>query len=124
MPYVSFSATSETMRFGKRKNSAKKDESDILTHGVIEVAHVQSPIIRSFSIWSYKIEEGLKRLREVKPAGETYMHEGISEVRLISQLHWSTLMIWSWNSVTFKCFHLVIKPSGISSDTKTDNQIL
>ncbi|XP_070690501.1 anthrax toxin receptor 2 [Pempheris klunzingeri] len=27
----------------------------------------------------YKIEEGLKRLREVKPAGETYMHEGIKE---------------------------------------------
>uniref|UniRef100_A0A4W6EG97 Anthrax toxin receptor n=1 Tax=Lates calcarifer TaxID=8187 RepID=A0A4W6EG97_LATCA len=26
-----------------------------------------------------KIEEGLKRLREVKPAGETYMHEGIKE---------------------------------------------
>ncbi|XP_037633510.1 ANTXR cell adhesion molecule 2a [Sebastes umbrosus] len=25
----------------------------------------------------YEIEEGLKRLREVKPAGETYMHEGI-----------------------------------------------
>ncbi|XP_071340067.1 anthrax toxin receptor 2 [Trachinotus anak] len=26
-----------------------------------------------------EIEEGLKRLREVKPAGETYMHEGIKE---------------------------------------------
>ncbi|XP_076005530.1 anthrax toxin receptor 2 [Genypterus blacodes] len=28
---------------------------------------------------SYEIEEGLNRLRDVKPAGETYMHEGISE---------------------------------------------
>ncbi|XP_071779944.1 anthrax toxin receptor 2 [Centroberyx gerrardi] len=27
----------------------------------------------------YEIEEGLKRLRDVKPAGETYMHEGIKE---------------------------------------------
>ncbi|XP_019127975.2 anthrax toxin receptor 2 isoform X2 [Larimichthys crocea] len=27
----------------------------------------------------YEIEEGLKRLREVKPAGETYMHEGIKQ---------------------------------------------
>uniref|UniRef100_A0A665WLS5 Anthrax toxin receptor n=1 Tax=Echeneis naucrates TaxID=173247 RepID=A0A665WLS5_ECHNA len=27
----------------------------------------------------YEIEEGLRRLREVKPAGETYMHEGIKE---------------------------------------------
>uniref|UniRef100_A0A673X711 Anthrax toxin receptor n=1 Tax=Salmo trutta TaxID=8032 RepID=A0A673X711_SALTR len=27
----------------------------------------------------YEIQEGLERLREVKPAGETYMHEGIKE---------------------------------------------
>uniref|UniRef100_A0A8C4EMK3 ANTXR cell adhesion molecule 2a n=1 Tax=Dicentrarchus labrax TaxID=13489 RepID=A0A8C4EMK3_DICLA len=27
----------------------------------------------------YEIEEGLKRLRDVKPAGETYMHEGIKQ---------------------------------------------
>ncbi|XP_054466478.1 ANTXR cell adhesion molecule 2a [Anoplopoma fimbria] len=27
----------------------------------------------------YEIEEGLERLREVKPAGETYMHEGIKQ---------------------------------------------
>ncbi|KAJ4942321.1 hypothetical protein JOQ06_012187, partial [Pogonophryne albipinna] len=27
----------------------------------------------------YEIEQGLKRLRAVKPAGETYMHEGIKE---------------------------------------------
>ncbi|XP_034534182.1 anthrax toxin receptor 2-like [Notolabrus celidotus] len=27
----------------------------------------------------YEIQEGLKRLRDVKPAGETYMHEGIKE---------------------------------------------
>ncbi|KAM4615718.1 anthrax toxin receptor 2 [Polymixia lowei] len=27
----------------------------------------------------YQIEEGLRRLRDVKPAGETYMHEGIKE---------------------------------------------
>ncbi|TKS77887.1 Anthrax toxin receptor 2 [Collichthys lucidus] len=27
----------------------------------------------------YKIEEGLKHLREVKPAGDTYMHEGIKQ---------------------------------------------
>ncbi|XP_068617081.1 anthrax toxin receptor 2 [Brachionichthys hirsutus] len=27
----------------------------------------------------YEIEEGLQRLRDVKPAGETYMHEGIKE---------------------------------------------
>ncbi|XP_074527284.1 anthrax toxin receptor 2 [Halichoeres trimaculatus] len=27
----------------------------------------------------YEIEEGLKRLREVKPAGETYMHEGLRQ---------------------------------------------
>ncbi|XP_034728790.1 ANTXR cell adhesion molecule 2a [Etheostoma cragini] len=27
----------------------------------------------------YQIEEGLKRLRDVQPAGETYMHEGIKE---------------------------------------------
>uniref|UniRef100_A0A4W5K524 VWFA domain-containing protein n=1 Tax=Hucho hucho TaxID=62062 RepID=A0A4W5K524_9TELE len=30
----------------------------------------------------YKIQEGLERLREVKPAGETYMHEGIKEANL------------------------------------------
>lgn len=34
----------------------------------------------------YEIEEGLKRLREVKPAGETYMHEGIKQVSLPSQI--------------------------------------
>lgn len=28
----------------------------------------------------YKIEEGLRRLRDVRPAGETYMHEGMKEV--------------------------------------------
>lgn len=27
----------------------------------------------------YEIEEGLKRLRDVKPAGETYMHEGLKQ---------------------------------------------
>uniref|UniRef100_A0A3Q3A155 Anthrax toxin receptor n=2 Tax=Kryptolebias marmoratus TaxID=37003 RepID=A0A3Q3A155_KRYMA len=27
----------------------------------------------------YEIEEGLQRLRDVKPAGETYMHEGLKE---------------------------------------------
>ncbi|XP_029573903.1 anthrax toxin receptor 2 [Salmo trutta] len=30
----------------------------------------------------YEIQEGLERLREVKPAGETYMHEGIKEANL------------------------------------------
>lgn len=34
----------------------------------------------------YEIEEGLKNLREVKPAGETYMHEGIKQVSLPSQI--------------------------------------
>ncbi|XP_040898284.1 ANTXR cell adhesion molecule 2a [Toxotes jaculatrix] len=33
----------------------------------------------------YEIEEGLKRLRAVKPAGETYMHEGIKEAS--AQIH-------------------------------------
>uniref|UniRef100_A0A8C9XL17 Anthrax toxin receptor n=1 Tax=Sander lucioperca TaxID=283035 RepID=A0A8C9XL17_SANLU len=31
----------------------------------------------------YQIEEGLKLLRDVRPAGETYMHEGIKEVTQI-----------------------------------------
>lgn len=35
----------------------------------------------------YEIEEGLKRLRDVSPAGETYMHEGIKEVSLLSQIN-------------------------------------
>lgn len=30
----------------------------------------------------YRIEEGLRRLRDVQPAGETYMHEGIKEASL------------------------------------------
>uniref|UniRef100_A0A8C9XLG7 Anthrax toxin receptor n=1 Tax=Sander lucioperca TaxID=283035 RepID=A0A8C9XLG7_SANLU len=29
----------------------------------------------------YQIEEGLKLLRDVRPAGETYMHEGIKEIQ-------------------------------------------
>ncbi|CAB1319252.1 unnamed protein product, partial [Coregonus sp. 'balchen'] len=32
-----------------------------------------------FVLDRYEIQEGLERLREVKPAGETYMHEGIKE---------------------------------------------
>lgn len=34
----------------------------------------------SVCVFRYEIEEGLRRLRDVKPAGETYMHEGIKEV--------------------------------------------
>lgn len=33
-------------------------------------------------IFRHQIEEGLERLRDVYPAGETYMHEGMKEVSL------------------------------------------
>ena len=39
----------------------------------------------------YEIEEGLNRLRAVKPAGETFMHEGIKEVSLPSQVKYLQL---------------------------------
>lgn len=35
----------------------------------------------------YQIEEGLKLLHDVKPAGETYMHEGIKQVASVSCFH-------------------------------------
>lgn len=35
----------------------------------------------------FQIEEGLKRLRDVQPAGETYMHEGIKKVVRSPHLH-------------------------------------
>lgn len=38
----------------------------------------------------YKINEGLNHLRDVKPAGETYMHVGIKEVSLQSEIYRST----------------------------------
>lgn len=37
-------------------------------------------------IFRYKIEEGLQLLRDVKPAGETYMHEGIKKVSFLSEM--------------------------------------
>lgn len=37
-------------------------------------------------LFSDKIKEGLKNLYNVKPAGETYMHEGIKEVSAASFL--------------------------------------
>lgn len=40
--------------------------------------------IYSVCVLRYEIEEGLKRLRAVKPAGDTYMHEGMKEVILPS----------------------------------------
>lgn len=43
-------------------------------------------IIYFLCVLRSKIEEGLKRLREVKPAGETYMHEGIKEVSAATAL--------------------------------------
>lgn len=42
-------------------------------------AKLTNPLLPPFRS---QIEEGLQRLRDVKPAGETYMHEGLKQVCL------------------------------------------
>ncbi|XP_062307411.1 ANTXR cell adhesion molecule 2a isoform X1 [Osmerus eperlanus] len=43
------------------------------------VFSAQAQVLLPLTGDSYKIEEGLRRLKDVKPAGETFMHEGIKE---------------------------------------------
>ncbi|TWW60849.1 Anthrax toxin receptor 2 [Takifugu flavidus] len=43
------------------------------------VFSAQATVLLPLTGDSYKIEDGLRKLADVKPAGETYMHEGIKE---------------------------------------------
>lgn len=45
--------------------------------------YIQIPInhcLHMFMQFRAKIDEGLRKLKDVKPAGDTYMHEGIIQV--------------------------------------------
>lgn len=78
----------------------------------------------------YKIEEGLKRLREVKPAGETYMHEGIKEVSSPSQRKPVTAQQLCANIKTMvklrsdEMFVVRLTPEGLGSDPEAGDQVL
>lgn len=60
-------------------------------------------IVILWFLFRYQIEEGLKRLHDVKPAGETYMHEGIKQV-----FFWPLFTQWRWGFLLFLFFFLQI----------------
>lgn len=75
----------------------------------------------------YKIDEGLKRLRDVKPAGETFMHEGIKEVSLLSELYQSThnQLFKNWDLISmFICLNLKALNQIQKQPTKSSSIIL
>lgn len=66
-----------------------------------------------FSLFSYKIKEGLRNLYNVKPAGETYMHEGIKEVSAASFQSRNRLKCHRCQTERFV---VCCSPEGLSSD--------
>lgn len=88
------------------------------THSVESIHQFSAPIC-SVCVFRYEIEEGLRRLHDVKPAGETYMHEGIKEVILQS----TSLKLFT---PTLPLLTLVIclEPEGHGSDQETGHQVL
>uniref|UniRef100_A0A8P4KII1 Anthrax toxin receptor n=1 Tax=Dicentrarchus labrax TaxID=13489 RepID=A0A8P4KII1_DICLA len=70
----------------------------------------------------YEIEEGLKRLRDVKPAGETYMHEGIKQasVQIKSQNMKSSSIILALTDGKLEVYvhELTVKELADIADTK------
>lgn len=81
-----------------------------------------STIYSVCALLRYEIEEGLRRLRDVKPAGETYMHEGIKQVifHFHVRIFFPNILIimkLSFDRMFVMCF----VPEGLSSDTDTNN---